>query len=45
MMSKLNYIHENPVRAGLVREPSDYLYSSAGDYQGKNGLMEIDFLF
>ncbi len=27
---KLNYIHHNPVRAGLVEFPEDYLYSSAG---------------
>ncbi len=26
---KLNYIHENPVRAGWVERPEDYLYSSA----------------
>ena len=26
---KINYIHENPVRAGLVAEPGDWLYSSA----------------
>lgn len=39
---KLNYIHNNPVRAGLVELPEDYLYSSARDYQGKKGLIEID---
>ena len=26
---KLNYIHENPLRAGWVEQPEDYLYSSA----------------
>ena len=26
---KLNYIHQNPVRAGWVRYPEDYVYSSA----------------
>ncbi len=26
---KLNYIHQNPVRAGLVTDPEHYLYSSA----------------
>lgn len=25
-----NYIEENPVRAGLVREPGEYMWSSAG---------------
>jgi putative transposase len=28
----LNYIHNNPVAAGIVRYPEDYLYSSAGSY-------------
>jgi len=28
-VQKLNYIHENPVRAGLVELPEEYLYSSA----------------
>lgn len=42
---KLHYIHNNPVRAGLVLEPSQYLYSSAANYEGKKGLMEIDFLY
>ena len=29
LMQKVNYIHFNPVRAGLVEHPNDYLYSSA----------------
>ena len=29
---RLNYLHENPVRAGIVWEPQDYKYSSAIDY-------------
>ena len=45
LQTKLKYIHENPTRAGLVAEPSHYLYSSAANYEGKKGLMEIDFLF
>ena len=45
LRTKLNYIHDNPVRAGLVNEPSHYKYSSAGDYEGRKGLIEIDFLY
>lgn len=45
LKTKLNYIHENPVRAGLVTEPSQYLYSSAADYEGRKGLIEIDLLY
>ena len=32
MKQKLVYIHENPVRAGLVRKPEDYPWSSAKEY-------------
>jgi putative transposase len=32
--TKLNYIHQNPVRAGLVEKEEEYLYSSCGDYYG-----------
>lgn len=28
-LQKINYIHQNPVRAGLVEKAEDYLYSSA----------------
>ena len=28
----LNYIHQNPLRAGLVRDSKDWLYSSYLDY-------------
>lgn len=45
LRTKLNYIHENPVRAGLVIEPSHYLYSSATNYVSRKGLIEIDLLF
>uniref|UniRef100_UPI004048B44D REP-associated tyrosine transposase n=1 Tax=Algoriphagus sp. TaxID=1872435 RepID=UPI004048B44D len=32
--SKMNYIHQNPVRAGIVENPEEYLLSSAGDFFG-----------
>lgn len=32
---KINYIHDNPVRAGIVGRQEDYLYSSARDYAGE----------
>jgi len=31
-MQKIEYIHNNPVRAGLVRKPEDYRYNSAYDF-------------
>lgn len=41
---KVNYIHENPVKAEFVSEPEDWLYSSARDYAGEKGLLDIYFL-
>jgi len=38
---KINYIHENPVRAGIVQYPEEYLYSSAGNYIGKSSVLEV----
>ena len=32
--SKLNYIHQNPVRAGIVEKEEEYLYSSCGQFYG-----------
>ncbi len=34
--TKLNYIHNNPVNAGLVTRPEDYHYSSAKNYKNKD---------
>ncbi|TAE66423.1 MAG: transposase [Bacteroidetes bacterium] len=42
---KLNYLHENPVKEGFCFEPQMYPYSSAIDYQGGKGLLDILFLF
>jgi len=41
---KLNYLHQNPVRAGIVSQPEHYLYSSAVDYSGAKGIIGIDFI-
>jgi hypothetical protein len=42
---RLNYLHENPIRSGLVWEAWHFKYSSAIDYytNGK-GLLEIEHL-
>ena len=41
---KRDYIHNNPVVAGFVIEPQHWKYSSAIDYAGGKGLLEIDIL-
>ncbi len=42
LIQKLNYIHENPVKAEIVDNPEDYRYSSARDYCEMVGLVEIE---
>ena len=32
LKQRLNYIHNNPVKAGIVEKAEDYIYSSAKDY-------------
>ncbi len=38
---KVNYIHQNPVRAGIVNNPEDYIYSSASNYAGETGILNV----
>ena len=38
---KINYIHQNPVKAGLVEEAHHYLYSSASNYIGEKGILDV----
>ena len=45
MDQKLEYIHNNPVKAGLVLSPEEYLYSSAKNYAGEMGyLLEVKLI-
>ena len=42
---KVDYLHDNPVRKGLVWRPEDWRYSSAGQYAtGEAGPLEVDVL-
>lgn len=45
LRQKINYIHNNPVRNGLVDLPEHYVFSSARDYfTDQKGLVEIELL-
>ena len=44
MWSKLDYIHMNPVRAGIVLKVEDYIYSSASNYVNGNGIIAVELL-
>ena len=41
MDQRLDYIHNNPVEAGIVEQPYEYIYSSAKDYSGLVGLLPV----
>ncbi len=39
---RINYVHENPVRAMIVERPEDYLFSSARNYASFPGMIEVE---
>jgi REP element-mobilizing transposase RayT len=41
MWQKIEYIHNNPVERGYVDDPLHWRYSSARNYAGQRGLIEI----
>jgi len=44
-IQKIDYIHTNPIRAGIVEKAEHYLHSSARNYLNrKDGLIEIDII-
>ena len=44
MDQKENYWHQNPVEEGLVVKAEQYVYSSAIDYAGKKGLLDVNII-
>ena len=41
---KLDYIHNNPVEDEIVKNPEEYLYSSAINYSGGKGILDVELL-
>ena len=41
---RINYVHQNPVKAGIVEKAHEYIYSSAKNFAFGEGLIEIDEL-
>ena len=39
---KLDYVHQNPVRRGYVDDPAHWRYSSARNYAGQEGLIDVE---
>ncbi len=44
LKQKIEYIHYNPVKRGLVDQEDHWIYSSARNYIGDKGCIELDFL-
>ncbi|MDN3669535.1 hypothetical protein QWY93_09340 [Echinicola jeungdonensis] len=45
VIQKINYIHNNPIKAGIVESPEHYVYSSARDYMlGTKGLVPVEII-
>ncbi len=42
MWQKIEYTHNNPVERGFVDEPVHWRWSSARNYAGSSGLIEVD---
>jgi REP element-mobilizing transposase RayT len=41
---RLDYLHMNPVKAGFVDSPHDWLYSSAKNYAGLAGMLDLELV-
>jgi putative transposase len=51
MQQRLDYlprrqagIHNNPVEASIADEPEHYIFSSARDYAGEKGMLDVEFI-
>jgi len=44
LYQRIEYIHNNPIAEGIVREQHHYIYSSAINFAGKTGLLQLDEL-
>ncbi len=48
LLTVIRYIHQNPVRAGMVQRPADWPWSSCSGYYGKNifppGLLDSELV-
>ncbi len=44
LLSALRYIHQNPVTAGMVKDPAQYPWSSYSSYINTNRLIDAEFV-
>ena len=41
---KINYIHNNPVEAGFVKQAQDWIYSSASNYHELESVLPVEII-
>lgn len=39
---KINYIHNNPIESGFVKNAHEWIYSSVTNYQDIEGIIEVE---
>lgn len=44
LQQKIDYTHQNPIRAMIVGNAEEYLFSSARDYAGERGLVHVEIV-
>ena len=44
LKQKIDYVHSNPVKQGIVACAEDYLYSSALNSAGMKGLLDVEIV-
>ena len=44
-LTVIRYIHQNPLKAGIVKNTADYRWSSYGEYIGKPWICDTNFAF
>lgn len=45
MKNKIDYIHNNPIKRGYVDEAQHWRYSSARNYEGLEGLLDVELFW
>lgn len=44
LLTVVRYIHQNPVKAGICKRPSDYAYSSYSEYLSNSSFVDIGYI-
>ncbi|MDQ2088156.1 transposase [Herbivorax sp. ANBcel31] len=42
-LTVIHYMHQNPLKAGIVKNITDYRWGSYGEYIGETGICDTDF--